>query len=217
MGFLNSVSLAQNVHRNLVQWSLHEGTVVRVESAELRKDRSFTVADPAWRVYLDNYDLLEKVRSTGMCELEGTASHCVLALRGEYARWQVPRNEKKSVQRSMHCELQGATIDGEIGIAFPKEAKLGKYFSMALKLVQQPVVSQKQVQVVCGGLVYFAMFRRPTLGCLNAVWQLIESFNLEGPQYRPMPSECRLEIVRFLGLLPLIRLNFRLDVDRMVT
>ena len=61
------------------------------------------------------------------------------------------------------------------------------------------------------------MFRRPTLGCLNAVWQLIESFNLEGPQYRPMPSECRLEIVRFLGLLPLIRLNFRLDVDRMVT
>ena len=217
MGFLNSVSLAQNVHRNLVQWSSHEGMAVHVEAAELRKDRSFTVADPAWRVYLDNYDLLEKVRSTGMCDLEGTTSHCVLALREEYARWQVPRNEKKAVQRSLHCELQGATIDGELGVAYPKEAKLSKYFCMALKLVQQPVVSQKQLQVVCGGLVYFAMFRRPTLGSLNAVWQFIESFNTSDAPYRAMPGECRLEIVRFLGLLPLIRLNFRLDVDKMVT
>ena len=56
MGFLNSESLAQNVHRNLVQWSGER--VVALGSAELRKDRPFTVANPSWRVYLDNYDLL---------------------------------------------------------------------------------------------------------------------------------------------------------------
>lgn len=173
------MSIAQNVHRNLVRWSQYEGEVAHSDEAELRKDRPFTVADPAWRVYLDNYDLLEKVRATGMSEVEGTVSHRALALRGEYVKWQVPRNEKKSVQRSAHCELQGATVDGEIGVAFPKEAKLSKYYCMALKLVQQPVVSQKQMQVVCGGLVYFAMFRRPSLGCLNAVWQFIEGFNRE--------------------------------------
>ena len=32
-----------------------------------------------------------------------------------------------------------------------------------------------------------------------------------------MPEECRLEVLRFLGLLPLIRMNFRLDLDKMVT
>ena len=115
MGFLNSVSLAQNVHRNLVQWSRFQGVQVHAEEAELRKDRHFTVADPAWRVYLDNYDLLEKVEATGMVALEGTVSERVLALRGEYLKWEVPRNEKKSVRRSSHCELQGATIDGVAG------------------------------------------------------------------------------------------------------
>ena len=92
-----------------------------------------------------------------------------------------------------------------------------KYYSMGLNLAHQQRVSQKQLQVVCGGLVYFAMFRRPALGSLNAVWQFIESFNIPGPAYRPMPQVCRLEILRFLGLLPLVRMNFRLDVKGMVT
>ena len=217
MGFLNSVSIAQNVHRNLVRWSgdRHEG--VAEESAELRKDRPFTVANPAWRVYLDNYDLLEKVSATGMVELQGTSAPGILALREEYQVWQVPRNEKKSVERSHKCELQGATVDGVAGLAYPKEAKLAKYFSLCMKLVGQARVSQRQLQVVCGGLVYFAMFRRPMLSALNAVWSFIESFNIPGAGYRPLPRECRAELLRFLGMLPLVRMNFRLDMDPMVT
>lgn len=180
MGFLNSVSIAQNVHRNLVKWSygMHERSAL--ESSELRKDRPFTVAGAAWRVYLDNYDLLEKVSATGMIDQEGTVAEQVQALRQEYLVWSVPRNEKKAVERSTRCELQGATMDGILGLAFPKEAKLGKYFSLTLKLLGQKVVSQKQLQVVCGGLVYFSMFRRPVLGALNSVWSFIESFNPSG-------------------------------------
>ena len=53
MGFLNSVSLAQNVHRNLVRWSVGDLGRRALEASELRKDRPFTVANPAWRVYLD--------------------------------------------------------------------------------------------------------------------------------------------------------------------
>ena len=55
-----------------------------MEDAELRKDRSFTVANPCWRVYLDNYDVLEKVVATGMVEVEGTVPEGILALRQEY-------------------------------------------------------------------------------------------------------------------------------------
>ena len=60
-------------------------------------------------------------------------------------------------------------VDGEEGVAYPREAKLLKYLGAALSLMDLEFVSQKQAQVVCGGLVYIAMFRRPLLGCLNAV------------------------------------------------
>ena len=118
MGFLNSVSLAQNVHRNLVKWSSKGEEEGQAQVSELRKDRPFTVANPTWRVYLDNYDLLEKVEATGMVEVQGSAPEAVLALRQEYSVWEVPRNEKKSVQRSPHAELQGAMVDGVRGVAF---------------------------------------------------------------------------------------------------
>ena len=102
MGFLNSVSLAQHVHRNLVSWGRDAETEgvggTNAPENELRKDRSFTVGNPAWRVYLDNYDLLEKVEATQMAEKLGTTAPGVLALRQEYQKWDVPRNQKKSVE-----------------------------------------------------------------------------------------------------------------------
>ena len=217
MGFLNSVSLAQNVHRNLVKWASKGAEEGLAQVSELRKDRAFTVANPTWRVYLDNYDLLEKVEATGMVEVQGSVPEAVLALRQEYSVWEVPRNEKKSVQRAPHAELQGATVDGVRGVAFPKEAKIGKYLSLALTPVGQQAVSQRQVQVVCGGLVYFSMYRRPAPGSLNAVWKFIESFNTSGGRWKPLPQECRLEILRFLSFLPLVRLDFRLPMHPMVT
>ena len=217
MGCLNSVSIAQHVHRNLVRWSTVEGRAAHVDEAELRKDRSFTVANPCWRVYLDNYDVLEKVEATGMVEVEGTVPGGILALRQEYERWEIPRNEKKAVERSSRCELQGATVDGLRGVAIPKEAKQEKYFSLAITLVQQRKVSQRQMQVVCGGLVYFSMFRRPMLGTLNAVWRFIESFNNVEARYQVLPRECKLELIRYLCLMPLVRMDFRTEVHPMVT
>jgi len=148
MGFLNSVSLAQYIHRNLVKWSGSlEANVeagVNAPEAELRKDREFSSHAMNWRVYLDNYDLLEKVKCTEGDSLRGSGAPGVLALRNEYERWGVPRNLKKTVERSSHCELQGATVDGELGVAFPRENKLVKYFSMALDLCQQEYTTQKQ-------------------------------------------------------------------------
>ena len=73
------------------------------------------------------------------------------------------------------------------------------------------------MQVVCGGLVYVSMFRRSLLGSLNSVWAFIESFVVPGVAFKPMPPECRLEILRFVALVPLARMNFRLPVDGQVT
>ena len=219
MGFLNSVSLAQHVHRNLVLWSnlVASDPNVNAPPLELRKDQPFSAGNPTWRVYLDNYDLLEKVEATAMVDLEGSTPPGVLALRQQYEVWDVPRNLKKAVTRSSKSEVQGATVDGVAGVAYPREGKLARYFSLALQLCIKSTASQKEWQVVCGGLVYFSMFRRPLLGCLNRVWSHVESFNAPGAWSRPSPPDCRLEVLRMLGLLPLARMDFRLGMHPQVT
>ena len=218
MGFLNSVSLAQHVHRNLVSWSAGPNQPgVNPPERELRKDRPLSVAPVNWRVYLDNYDLLEKVQATNMVDLKGTCAPGVLALRNQYEEWQVPRNLKKAVERSDRCEVQGATVDGVRGCAYPRESKLSKYFSLALSLCSQERAQQRQWQVVCGGLVYVAMFRRPMLGSLNRVWTHIESYNHCKNGSQATPTDCRLEVLRFLGMLPLGRMDFRLPMHEQVT
>eukprot|EP00438_Fugacium_kawagutii_P015593 Skav229726 [mRNA] locus=scaffold49:399186:411683:- [translate_table: standard] len=217
MGFLNSVSLAQHVHRNLVQWSQQHHPGVNPPEGELRKDRPMSVRQDTWRVYLDNFDLLEKVQATQVVDYEGTCPPGVLALKQEYETWGVPRNVKKSVSRSSLCELQGATVDGQLGVAFPRESKLVKYFSLALALVSRPQAQLKQWQIVCGGLVYFTMFRRPLLGCLNAVWLHMETYNGNTWVSKVSPQDCKLEVLRLLGLLALARLDFRLGMVPIVT
>ena len=217
MGFLNSVSLAQHVHRNLALWSDEAQNQVNLPEGEIRRDRPLTVAPTSWRIYLDNYDLLEKVEALGVDGLKGTLAPGILSLRQQYEQWEIPRNVKKSVSRQPLAEMQGAQVDGELGIAYPREVKLLKYVSAALALLSSPYVSQRQMQVVCGGLVYVSMFRRQLLGCLNSVWTFIESFNQTRARLRTLPDVCKEEILRFIGMLPLARLDFRLQYHGMVT
>ena len=220
MGFLNSVSLAQHVHRNLTLWASGddpEELGLNPPEGEIRKDRPISVKNPNWRIYLDNYDLLERVDALGISSLQGTVAPAVLALRNEYERWEVPRNLKKSVSRQLQAEVQGAMVDGDAGVAYPRENKLIKYLGATLALVRQEQVTQRQMQVVCGGLVYFSMFRRPMLSCLNSVWMFIESFNDVPARVQALPAQCRLEILRFVALLPLARMDFRTPFSEQVT
>lgn len=176
MGFLNSVSLAQHVHRNMARASGLQQPGVALPERELRKDKSFPVSQDNWRIYLDNFDLLERVEATKVASLEGSVAPSILALRNHYEVWDVPRNAKKGVARSSKAEVQGAIVDGVQGVAYPRDQKLIKYICAALQLCESLRVSQRQMQVVCGGLVYVSMFRRALLGSLNAVWAFIESF-----------------------------------------
>lgn len=216
MGFINSVSLAQHVHRNLVIAGESSSPGVAPPEGELRKDRPFPLKQDMWRVYLDNFDLLEKVKGSDVGSLIGSDAPGILALRNQYEVWDVPRNVKKHVSRASVAEVQGAQIDGQEGVAYPRDSKLAKYLTAALQLCATKHVSQRQMQVVCGGLVYVSMFRRPLLGGLNAVWRFIESFS-KGKRYQALPDECRLEIVRFLALFPLARMDFRTPMNPRVS
>ena len=81
----------------------------------------------------------------------------------------VPRHPKKGVSSQSVAEVQGAIVDGQLGIAYPKPDKVLKYAQLAMVLLNEGVATQKQMQVVGGGLVYLAMFRRPLLGSLNCI------------------------------------------------
>ena len=64
-----------------------------------------------------------------------------------------------------------------------------------------------------GGLVYFAMFRRPLVSTPNLIWRFIQSFQEEGPRVRDIPSGVISELVMFLCLLPLAHMDFRTCVS----
>eukprot|EP00438_Fugacium_kawagutii_P013734 Skav210272 [mRNA] locus=scaffold2977:18290:19192:+ [translate_table: standard] len=125
---------------------------------------------------------------------------------------------KKAVERSFQAEVQGAWMDGLRGTCGAKPSKVLKYVVLALHLVACGWASQKELQVVTGGLVYIAMFRRPLLSGLNSVWRVITQLEGRGRHRRfPIPQSVVRELVRFVGLIPLAEMDFRCHFDEAVT
>lgn len=216
MGFKNSVSLAQHIHRFIAKRALSRVGVG--PEGELRKDRGFTTANPLFRIYLDNFDELQKVSKRVSDAIQGHVSPIVEGLREEYANLGVPRHPKKSVASQLQAEVQGAIVDGRQGIAYPKPQKVLKYLHLAKLLLEEERCTQKQVQIIGGGFVYFTMFRRPLLGCLNALWRFILQFEPYPPFIKlDIPGEVKEEIARFIGLAPLAYMDFRCELSPQVT
>lgn len=218
MGFKNSVSIAQHIHRNIIRWAGERNSVLGESARELRKDRSFSFANPLVRIYLDNFDLLQKMDSRMASVVAGEPSAESLALRSEYESWGIPRHPKKSVCQKRVAEVQGAIVDGKAGIAFPKKEKVLKYCQLAYLVVCQGRATLKEMQIVGGGLVYLAMFRRPLLGSLNHIWRFVVELGTYPPVTRlPLPDSVKLELIRFISLVPLSAMDFRTQLDAMVT
>ena len=216
MGWANSVGLAQHVHRNVVRWTMEEQGLY--DEGELRRDRPTTRAKDMFRVYLDNWDQIRKVDARLAQDVEGVPSPQQLALRQQYNLMGLPRHPKKAVEGAMQAEIQGALLDGQAGVAYAKPSKVLKYMGLAWELVHRGRCNQRELQIVAGGLVYISMFRRPLLSSLNAVWAHIECLHQDPPVVkRDIPREVKRELVRFLSLIPLAQMDFRLPMNPQVT
>lgn len=158
MGFSNSVAIAQHVHRNIVASSGEGGWGTLPGSGELRRDRAVSAGKNLHGVYLDNFDQLEITDPHTAGLIKGTVSDETLALRHTYEQWGVPRHPKKAVQRQVRAEVQGALVMGDLGIVVPKPQKVCQYLCLGLELLQRGRCSLKQLQIVCGGFVYIALF-----------------------------------------------------------
>ena len=217
MGFLNSVSIAQHVHRNVVRWSSMKLCPQVGGESEMRKDKGPSSAPNQFRIYLDNFDQIERLDSATAELIKGTASAQVLQLREDYCELGLPRHPKKGVQRQFEAEIQGAIFDGKERFAMPKPQKVWQYALLGMELVGKGSCSLKELQVVCGGFVYFAMFRRPLLSSLNEVWRFMEKLKLSRGARLPLPLQVSAEISRFIVLIPLAQMEFRSQLCEQVT
>lgn len=99
-----------------------------------------------------------------------------------------------------------------------KPQKVAQYLSLGLEMLKRGCATLKQLQVVLGGLVYLAMFRRPTLSSLNQVWVFMQRLKEVPPVvHLPLPAGVAREVCRFLALVPLCQMNFRAPVVGQVT
>ena len=218
MGFINSVAIAQHVHRRVIQQALGGERKLAGKQQEIRRDRRQSLSSHQYRVYLDNYDELNKVDKTLAETLAGKPSAWSLAVRETYQQLGLPRHPKKAVTQEVQAEVQGAWVDGDLGRASPKTEKIAKYVRLALEICVAGKASQRELQVVGGGFVYIAMFRRPLLSGLNAIWKQVTELSAKGPlARRALPQEVALELLRFVALSPLAYMDFRLATSELVT
>ena len=217
MGFINSVAIAQHVHRRVISLALRGEKALASGHQELRRDRGFSAADHLYRVYLDNYDELRKVDRRLAETLAGTPSAWTLAVRQTYEDLGLPRHPKKAVTQEVKAEVQGAWLDGEAGTASPKSSKVVKYVRLACELLIRGCASQKELQIVGGGFVYIAMFRRPLLAGLNALWRRIIDLGSHSRRREALHEHVALELLRFIAMTPLAFMDFRTKISECVT
>ena len=75
MGFVNSVAVAQHLHRRLVMRAL-DGRVSA--SQEIRRDKELPLSPLFYRTYLDNFDVLS-LKSKQLLESEETEPYRAVA------------------------------------------------------------------------------------------------------------------------------------------
>ena len=218
MGFLNSVGIAQHIHRRIILQSVGSYPHGLGGESEVRRDRVQSSSNHLFRIYLDNFDELRKVQKDVAMAIEGNASSLVEEVRVEYEAAGLPRHPKKALMQGLRGEIQGAWLDGVKGTAMAKPSKAVKYIRLALEVIKEGRASLKELQVVCGGLVYLSMYKRPALCSLNHVWRTIVLLDKKPKGVRTvLKREVLLELVRFVCITPLLFMNFRAPFDSAVT
>ena len=215
MGFINSVSVAQSLHRSIVNRAVDELGISR--DKEIRRDQSLPISALSYRVYLDNFDSLVRTNREAASLLEGSLSPLAAELRQVYGKLDVPVNEKKSNRSARQGEMQGGWIDGREGTICPKPDKFARYLRACWYLLQSKTSNLKRIQVVAGGLVYLFSYRRCLMSCLNEVWQFISSFEGNVSVWKAIPDVVKKELFCCAALAPLSYMDLRLPFDALVS
>ena len=218
MGFINSVAIAQHIHRRVINQALKGDQRLASGHQEIRRDRPHSHAPHLFRVYLDNYDELKKVDRHLASTIAGTPSAWTLAVRATYEKLGPPRHPKKAVTHEVKAEVQGAWVDGELGRATPKTDKIMRYVRLACEVIIVGSASQRELQVIGGGFVH------GDVQATFVVWVERHMATHCGVGYTggnrrraKLTQDVCLELLRFIAMTPLAYMDFRTAASESVT
>ena len=216
MGWINSVSLFQHLHRRIgLQPQPHGAGLEREE--EMRRDRpvpkSAATTPSGWiSFYLDDFDCPEIVPASMAAELAGTLSERHSRQRDAYQKAGVCVSEEKAHLREVKVERMGAEIDGIggwLGVPLQKKLEVGYFVLWAL---QEERCRQKVLMMILGRLTRCFEFRRPLMSILNRSWP--KSKHLVS---RPLSQRAILELIRSICVLPMAVANLFTPVSGLVS
>ena len=83
-----------------------------------------------FRIYLDNFDQLRRVDKKTASLVEGKPTDEVVILREAYERVGLPRHPKKAVSQQVKAEVQGAWVEGGLGLDLLEHLRIAGHLSL---------------------------------------------------------------------------------------
>ena len=216
MGWINSVSLFQHLHRRIGLQTEPLGAGLE-GCTEMRRDRpvptSATKCEGGWvSFYLDDFDCPEIVPREMVSQLKGTISLKHSKQRAAYDKFGVQISKDKAHVREVRVERMGAEIDGQggwLGVPITKKLECGYFVMWAL---QRKLCRQKVLMMILGRLTRAFEFRRPLMSILNRAWPKHKAVVC-----RPLSQRTILELIAAIGVLPMAVSNLFTPVSGLVT
>ena len=216
MGWINSVSLFQHLHRGIGLQPEPLGAGLEGDT-EMRRDRpvptSATRTEGGWlSFYLDDFDCPEIIPREMLNQLKGTMSPEHVKQRAAYTRAGVQISKDKAHTREVRVERMGAEVDGEggwLGVPIKKKLECGYFVLWAL---QRQQCRQKVLMMILGRLTRAFEFRRPLMSILNRSWPRHKA--VVG---RPLSQRTILELIAAVGVMPMAVSNLFTPVSGLVT
>ena len=216
MGWLNSVSIMQEVSENiLLQARLNPyNQVARSNPLPRWFTEILETAEEAdrcwWHVYLDNFCACERIEADSPA-LAGSLCH--EAAEDAWRLAGVISSEKKRVSAASYIQELGAEVDGEAGALGVSTQKLHKLGLSTLWTLVAQGLDKKQAQILAGRWIFVLQFRRPAMGFLQEVWK-VTSGGSQTPRLTREKAKGE-----FLGLLlcsPLLHCNLGASIAKQV-
>ena len=216
MGWLNSVSVMQEVSENILKHGQLNpyNQVARSNPLPRWFTEVLTEADQSdrswWHVYLDNFCACERVEAH-TAALAGALCH-----EAAESAWQgagVVSSEKKRIAAASYINELGAEVDGDFGALGVSTSKLHKLALATLWMLAGSGLGRKQAQVIAGRWMFVLQFRRPAMGFLQDVWKVTSG---SSQSTLVLKEKAKGEFLALLLASPLLHCNLGASIARQI-
>ena len=132
-------------------------------------------------------------------------------MRAQYAKWGVPRNEKKSLSRVLNGKMLGSQLIEGKRVRVPSET-IRKLVSLTVTTLCRPRVSKRWMQILGGRWVRVMQHEVATSACFGAFWEAMAHW----PHSQAVPPAVAQELLLQHLLMPRFCGGSRLLVNSVI-